>query len=170
MSVTTEMADRASGAFQVFNDKTALRDNQKAYFGTDGDSSAKFNATDNTLEFEGKGARFTGGQKRKVTSTAIDLSPTAAQVMHGHILVTVTAMTVSLPAPAAAVEGADVLVSPVGDIGTTVNVTGGTGFGNGGADKDVATVAEGTTGHFVCSSTDAGTTFYWFMVSGPSLA
>jgi len=117
-----------------------------------------------TTQTDKKHVAVSGGKKRMAKTTAVDVTLTAQEASYGFVTVTAAAKTVTLPAATAKLNGADVVVAPVGAFNTDVNIAGAAAFGNGGATKDLATVVQGTAGHFICDGT------YWYVVSAPTLA
>lgn len=169
MSITTQMANRASGAFQEFPDETVHKDNAKAYFGTDGDASLKFNSTNDTLQAEGKAIEPSKGIRTPPTVKSADATLTQAELEAGMVIVDTTGKTVTLPAAAAALRNVKCLIAPAGAFATTIGLAAGS-FGVGGATKDVATVPQGESALVFCESYDGGTTYSWFILGNVTLA
>jgi hypothetical protein len=144
---------RFAGAAAIFENHVKIDDDKALRFGRDADVLFSYDeAGVDLLLVTGKGVRF-GGLRRQVVALSDNTSVTAAQCNFSIITQDTGSKTVTLPAIAADNLGADAIIAPVGNIATTVNITGGASFGGAGGGTDSLALAAGEAAHVVNDGT-----------------
>lgn len=121
-------------------------------------AAAKFYLGDSNRFLDGAGL-----MKRKLITKGGAASLTADEVKFAMVK-TSTAATMTLPAAAAALEGADVIIASADAHTTTVVIAAAASFGNGGATETDIALTVGIAGHFYCDGV------FWYYVGNGTLS